>query len=126
MGTITIKLYEEENEILVQFPCKKEVCPTCEGEGFVLRGGLRGAVFSAEEFYEVFEDEEDRAEYFRPGGRYDEPCDTCQGRNVVSVVDEEACARDPELTRWLGMYRRQQEEEAQFRREEEAERRMGC
>lgn len=131
MATITVTLFAENSdggyeEIQAQFPCKKEVCPSCDGEGFVLTEGLRGVAFSADEFYETFEDEEQQAEYFRRGGIYDVHCPTCQGQNVVSVVDEQACARDPELTRLLGLYHQKLEDEAQLRAEEAAERRMGC
>ncbi len=71
-----------------EFPSKKEVCPECGGEGFVLCEGMRGYAYSAEEFNEAFHDDEDRAEYFRRGGKYDQRCPCCQGKNVIDVPDE--------------------------------------
>jgi hypothetical protein len=111
-------------EVTVTLPTKKCVCHDCNGEGFTLRGGMRGHAYTAEEFYESF-DEEDREEYFRPGGKYDEVCNTCKGKNVVDEIDEDAC-KTPELKEALEAYDDQQEQEAAYRREEEAERRMGC
>jgi hypothetical protein len=49
---------------------------------------MRGHAYSAEEFFDEF-DEEEREEYFRPGGRYDVQCETCGGKNVILVVDED-------------------------------------
>lgn len=99
-------------------------------DGTVLCEGLRGHAFSMEEFYETFEDEEDRAEYGRPGGRYDVQCPTCQGRNVVDVVDEEACERDPKLKALLKQHQKQEEERAHWaaidRATERSERLAGC
>jgi len=80
---------DEGEEITMSLPSVKEVCHECNGEGYVLREGLRGHAYSAEEFYESFDDEEDREAYFTRGGKYDEQCHVCHGKNVVDVVDEE-------------------------------------
>src|SRR5580692_10410802 len=86
---ITVKYYNDEGEeIETTFPSIMEVCHECQGEGFTLIDGMRGHAYSAEEFCEEF-DEEERVEYFRPGGRYDQVCDCCHGKNVVPIVDEE-------------------------------------
>jgi hypothetical protein len=131
-GTITVKWENGEGEeVELTFPAKMEVCNECGGEGYVLRGGLRGEAFTQSEFYEAFEDPEDREEYFKPGGRYDEVCDTCHGNNVVPVVDEEQVSRSSkhmqrlyeEYCQWS---ERRAELEADFAAEREAERRMGC
>jgi hypothetical protein len=83
--------YENENgeEIEMALPSKKEVCHECDGGGYVLCEGMRGHAYSAEEFMESFDDEEDRGEYFTRGGKYDQQCDVCHGQNVVDVIDEE-------------------------------------
>lgn len=89
---ITVSLWDESGneETEVSFPSKKEVCPECNGEGSVLREGLRGYAFSAEEFCETFSEPEDQAEYFKRGGIYDETCPCCHGKNVIDVIDESA------------------------------------
>lgn len=89
MSTITVTyITDRGEEIVLDLPAKNEVCHDCDGEGYVLCEGMRGYAYSAEELYESF-DAEERAEYFRPGGRYDVVCPTCKGKNVVKVVDED-------------------------------------
>lgn len=118
---------DEGEEITTTFPSKNEVCPECEGTGFVLAGGLRGAAFSAEEFCEAFEPEE-REEYFRRGGIYDTTCDVCRGKNVIPVIDEEHLTEEQkklfaEYTEWQNENDRY---ESESRAERDAERRAGC
>ena len=89
MSTITLTYENDENEeVVLVFPAVMEVCPECEGEGHVLCDGMRGHAYSAEEFYESF-DEDERVEYFTRGGMYDQQCPLCHGKNVIPVVDEE-------------------------------------
>jgi RecJ-like exonuclease len=89
MSTIDVTYETDEGEeIVLTLPSIMEVCHECGGESFVLCEGMRGYGYSAEEFAESF-DEEERAEYFKSGGRYDVTCPTCNGKNVVPVVDEE-------------------------------------
>lgn len=114
---------EEGEEIEIQLPCKKEVCPECDGEGHVLCEGMRGHAYSAEEFAESF-DSEEAEEYFRPGGRYDVQCPECHGKNVVDVVDEEACQCDPQLKEQLAELQEHWARQARYRAEA-YERRMG-
>ncbi len=118
--------YENEagEEVTVTFPTKKVVCHDCGGEGHTLRPGMRDHAYTAEEFYESF-DEEDAAEYFKRGGKYDVVCETCKGKNVVDEIDESLCTT-PELKEALKAYQDRLEDEADYRRECEAERRMGC
>lgn len=118
---ITIVLSDEEEH---ELPSTKEVCPDCEGEGFVLNESMRHHAYTSEEFEEEF-DEEGRAQYFRRGGIYDVQCPTCQGKNVVDVVDEEACQGRAELRALLARWRQQERERAQDRAEERRERLMG-
>lgn len=87
--TIEITYTNEDDETtVVRLPARKEVCPGCDGHGFVLNEGMRGYAYSAEEFADAF-DEDAASEYFRHGGRYDVRCDECQGRNVIDEVDED-------------------------------------
>lgn len=88
--SLTIKrtYFEGDEEIVLTLPAKMEVCGDCHGQGAVLCEGMRGYAYSAEEFAESFDDEE-AEEYFTRGGRYDVACPTCNGANVVPVVDED-------------------------------------
>lgn len=62
-------------------PTRIEVCPQCGGRG---RSSLYLGSFSAEEMWE----DPDFAEEYMAGG-YDRTCETCEGRNVVEVIDED-------------------------------------
>jgi hypothetical protein len=127
--TITLKYETDENEeIELQVPAKMEVCPECEGHGYVLREGLRGVAYTAEEFREAFCDDEDRQAYFSRGGKYDTLCDSCGGKNVVPVVDED---RIPEnLKADYAAFQKYDEQMARYEAEDRAtarmERLMGC
>lgn len=121
--------YENEDgeEVVLTLPAKMEVCDDCGGHGYVLREGMRGHAYSAEEFAEAFDDE-DREEYFRRGGKYDTVCPTCQGRNVVPVVNESRLTPEQKL-----QYQEYQEYQAEMdridsemRAYERMERLMGC
>lgn len=79
---------EEGEEVSVQLPSKKAVCGGCEGEGYQLHPGMRGHVYTREEFQDAFDDDQ-REQYFTRGGIYDVICEVCHGRNVVDEVDED-------------------------------------
>lgn len=88
MANITVTICSDEGiEEQVIFPAKNEVCPECNGDGFVLCEGMRGYAYTAEEFNEAFWDDEDREAYFTRGGKYDQVCPCCKGKNVVAVPD---------------------------------------
>lgn len=113
------------DEITITFPIKKAVCFDCNGEGKTLCPGMRGHAYSMEEFQDSF-NEEEQAEYFKVGGRYDVTCETCHGRNVVDEIDESACERDSKLSEALSAYYAKEAEEADYQRLCQAERRMGA
>lgn len=124
MSTITVTFQDEDGEEHSEtFPCRMEVCDECHGEGYVLTEGMRGYAYSAEEFCEAFEPEE-QEEYFRPGGRYDVTCPTCKGKNVVPVVDEEKLSTEQKKA--YALYLESQDREAAYRAEERATRRAEC
>lgn len=64
------------------------ICPNCDGEG---RHSRHMGSFTMSEFYECFEEQEDRDAYF--AGAYDQPCYTCRGTGKVREDDEEAFIR---------------------------------
>jgi RecJ-like exonuclease len=107
-----------------ELPAKHEVCPRCEGHGTHLHPDIGSHAYSAEEFAEEFHDDDERAAYFKRGGRYDVPCEECHGKRVVVVVDEAAC-RSEDDKRVLKLYFEQQESDAAYAAQRRAERRMG-
>jgi RecJ-like exonuclease len=122
----TFTLWDGNDEVEHKLPGRKEVCPKCEGSGYHLTPSIGDHAYSSEEFDEAFEPgSEERENYFRRGGIYDVKCETCQGTNVVDVVDAEACTT-PEQKALLQRYREHLREESAYRAEEAAERRMGC
>lgn len=106
----------EEEVVMRDLDAKYVVCLICEGEGFT--SNYLGS-FSMAEIAEM--DEEWEEDYFT--GRFDRPCEECDGARVLLVPDEEKA--DPEVLR---IYREQQEEAAYqehiYRMESAAERYM--
>ena len=107
---MAILLYTDDDNPIT-LPERFELCPCCEGRG--TSSGYLGA-FTREELY----DDPDFAEDYL-AGRYDRPCQECQGLRVVAVVDEDRCP--PNL---LEEYRKQQADEADCRDIERQERLM--
>lgn len=103
-----------EYEDPVELPSKFEVCWRCEGKGVhdCWEGGMTGDEM-AEQGPEFFED------YMN--GVYDTRCTVCNGLRVIEVIDRERCNKE-----LLRMYDEQEQELADMRAMEEAERRMGC
>ena len=129
MAMTTIQFtYETDDgdEIEAELPARFEVCGSCEGHGTHLNPSIGQHAYTAEEFYESF-DEEQAAEYFKRGGRYDVTCEECQGKRVVAVVNlTEAECRSAEQREALAAYKRKQRDDWEYERECAAERRMGC
>lgn len=116
--SLTIDFVTEDddgNEIEHQLPAKYAVCSGCQGHGTHLNPAIGQHAFTAEEFERDF-DEEQRAEYCRRGGIYDVQCTTCNGRNVVPVVDRDACTTDKQKET-LALYDRREK----ARRQDDAE-----
>lgn len=129
MNTIIVKYENDEGEeIELELPCKMEVCDRCEGYGTHLTPSIGEHAYSSEEFYEAFDDEESREQYFKRGGIYDVTCEVCHGKNVVPVIDEENIPE--ELKAQYQEYLKYDERMAQYEAEDRAtarmERLMGC
>lgn len=105
---------ENGNDILKPLPWKYEVCDVCDGKGTHVNPSIDCGGISREEFQEDPDFEE---EYF--SGSYDMPCNACDGKRVVPVVDRENC--DPDL---LAEYDEQLQDEADSNAERLAELRM--
>jgi DnaJ-class molecular chaperone len=117
---------DDGEEVVYELPSKMEVCSLCGGHGTHLMPGLQGHAFTREEFEDTFDDDEDREQYFTRGGRYDVTCQCCHGKNVIEVIDEPACQLKPDWKEGLKLYHKKQQDDADYNRLCEAERRMGA
>lgn len=136
LGSMEVS-YENEDgeEITVDLPCKKVICPECHGEGAVLCAGMRGVAFTQEDMGEW--EEEERAEYFKhglhkksktPKGRYDEVCDHCDGEKVIDEVDETLLDEEQKIhfDLWQDSENLKGEYDRAYAAESRMERMMGC
>lgn len=112
---ITLMNDDDGDDEVFTLPARNEVCPDCEGDGYVLNESMRNHAYSAEEFCESFDDEE-AEHYFKRGGMYDVQCPTCHGANVVPVIDLGRCTK--EQTALVKVYEEQQDEIARSRAED--------
>ncbi len=120
---ITVKFYDAEgDEVSAVLPAKHVVCSRCEGHGTHLNPSIGNHAYTSEEFHDSFDDEE-AEEYFKRGGRYDVTCEVCKGKNVVLVVDEEACQSAMQKAN-LAAFSASEEETYQTNREWHDEMRM--
>lgn len=103
------------DDSVLEIPCVYEVCPTCNGKGSHVNPSIDCNGLSAEDFAE---DPDFAESYF--AGHYDEPCYGCGGNRVVPVPVEDCNSED------LRLLHEMREDEAAFRAEYWAERRMGA
>ena len=101
---------EEEIEIKAH----SEVCATCDGKGKHDHPAFANGITSEEWDRDWGEDE--REDYM--AGRYDVVCSACKGLRVM-LVENEDDPNYPILEKWMA-------DQADYRRECEAERRMGA
>ena len=94
------------------YPAKYEVCPVCDGKGKHVNPDIDRNGLTAEDFAE----DPDFAESYR-SGVYDVACNGCGGRRVVLVPKHED-GKQALADAW--------QEDAQYRAEVAAERRMGA
>ena len=107
-------LYMEDGTEL-ELPMKYEVCPVCEGKGKHVNPAIDAGGLSEE----MMEDEEFLDGY--AGGVYDVPCNRCEGKRVVPVVNWDALSDEERKA-----YEAQLDDEAGWEAERLAEIRMGC
>jgi RecJ-like exonuclease len=98
-------------------PAKWDICHRCHGEGTHTNPAVDGHGITQEEMDELGPEFEE--DYF--SGVYDITCEECHGSGKVLVPDEGKC--DPHA---LAVYHQEQIDEANYRAEVEAERRMGA
>lgn len=111
-------------ESTYQIPARYDVCDRCHGHGTHLHPAIGEHAYTPDEFRETFDDEE-AEDYSKRGGRYDVPCETCGGARVVLVPDWGACQETLRGRRLMALFTDNQEREAEWRRQDAAERRMG-
>lgn len=107
---------EDDQETVHTLPTKLAVCHICQGTGTHVNPSIDRHGLTAEDFRE---DPDFAESYF--SGVYDQTCNGCGGRNVVPVLDIDAC--DPEL---LKAYEDYQTELAYSEAERAGELRAGC
>tara|TARA_B110000503_G_scaffold141849_1_gene236661 strand:- start:925 stop:1287 length:363 start_codon:yes stop_codon:yes gene_type:complete len=112
---VSLLINGEESEVEVS--SKNALCEYCEGEGKVSR--FRDECFTQGDFDSFEEFSEFAQECSR--GTYDVKCPECKGNKVVRVPDLSELSPEE-----LKGYEAQQEQEEDFRREQESERRMGA
>lgn len=123
MMTVTY-MTDEGEDVEEELPCRKEVCPRCDGHGTHLTPSIGEHAYTQEEFEREYDDEESRAAYFQRGGMYDVQCCRCHGDNVVEVVDEARCTTE-EQKRILKAWKKAERDRERDEREERHERMMG-
>lgn len=118
MATVSFK-DEDGEECEIEVPCKYEVCPLCEGEGYHVDPSIDAEGLSAEDFQE---DPEFAEAYFN--GAYNVRCYECKGNNVVPVVDLDRLTEEQKKI-WERIVK-EWDEDARFEHECAMERRMGA
>jgi RecJ-like exonuclease len=112
----------EGDEVEVVLPASYEVCDRCRGNGKHVNPAIDGDGITSEEFDRDWDDESKEA-YF--AGDYDVLCEECDGKRVILVINEAECKRQG-LEADLAAYYENRRDEASYRAECAAERRMGA
>lgn len=122
---IKVSIYDEDldENVEVELPGKYEICHTCEGTGSHVNRNIDGHGITEDEWNGPDWDDEDR-EMYKSGG-YDVICTECKGSRVVLEVDESLCTSE-ELKKTLETYYEHLNDDYEYDRECEMERRMGC
>lgn len=116
-GKYTFCTYDDDgNEVEVSVPGCWEICDNCDGHG---KHSRHLGAFTQSEFYETFDDEESREDYF--AGRYDTKCEECRGDGKIWVADI-----DHMTEKQLKIYYKKLDADYAYECERAAERRMGC
>ena len=114
-GIIIFEPDWEDEDSRKELPAKMEVCGRCDGRGVHDPDGFSNG-FTREDFAE---DPDFAEDYF--AGKYDVKCTECGGRNVVLVID-----RDKSDPVTLEVVDEWMQEEDDYLRIRDMERRMGC
>jgi len=96
-------------------PMRKEVCPSCHGNGSYVNPNIDSHGIGVDEFYEDPDFEESYL-----AGHYDMTCEECEGTNVIDVVNKDFAT--PEMVKFVADWYTDYYESLA---EQEAEMRMG-
>lgn len=114
----TIEYCHDDESHEVEMPIEWAVCWLCNGRGTHVNPAIDCGGLTAADFYE---DPDFAEDYF--SGKYDQICNECGGRTTVPVISDSNLTEEQEKA--LRLFNEEQEQEAQYRREAEWERRMG-
>lgn len=128
-NTMTVRwtrMDEDENETIIEFPARFEVCDLCQGKGTHVNPSIdAGGLSDDDEFwYDDIDSETGESRYRR--GDYNIPCNCCKGRRVMLVIDRARVEGQSELVALLDKYDEYMADEAAYEAECRAEHRMGC
>ncbi|WP_051448365.1 hypothetical protein [Bradyrhizobium sp. WSM1417] len=82
-STISVSIFTNRDEIKAQFPTKWLICSHCEGTA---KSSSHLGAFTASEWAD--QDDDFRDDYL--AGRYDVPCQACDGLGRVQLIDRNA------------------------------------
>lgn len=119
---ITIETDGEDGEpVELELSAKYHECDVCYGKGTHVNPSIdSGGISSDDEFWdEDMDDATGESRYFRGG--YDVVCYTCNGEKVIPIVDRSKCSQKD-----LEIYDQLMEDQADFRSQQESERRSGA
>jgi len=119
--TVLVGESDEGEEEFAVFPCKFEVCSTCQGRGTHVNPSIDSGGISSEDFYD---DPDFAADYM--GGVYDVCCYECGGRNVSPVIDCHQLKNDDKLLDQFNRWQKRMDDDADWERESAMERALGC
>lgn len=111
---------ETEQEVVLNLPARRIVCPTCNGYGHHFRTDLDENSFVRE----IREERDEEGWQMYLAGYFNQACSQCQGEKVIDSIDWEYFRsvypnEAKEVSEWNAMQKRWEEER-------EWERRMGA
>lgn len=119
--TLTVVIFDGDDERSVTFPAVYVVCDVCEGKGKHVDPAIDAHGITEDEYSTWSIDEQEA--YFHGG--YDIDCMTCKGRRVLAVINEDAIV-NPVLIKELVAYNEQLRENDESESIARHERMMGA
>jgi DnaJ-class molecular chaperone len=115
-------LYNEETQeqVTLNLPARRVVCPTCNGYGHHFRNDLDENSFVRE----CFEERDEESLYLYKAGAFNQTCSECKGQKVLDEIDWDYFnSQYPNESKMVSDWDYQQ---MQWEQEREWERRMGA
>jgi RecJ-like exonuclease len=121
-NTITVPIYTNRDQIDVSFPARWVICSECAGNASTSRHvECDGGGFTASEWND--QDDDFRQDYM--AGVYDRPCDCCDGKGRIQIIDQKAVLGWRERI-FLTAFKKQERDNREIDAMQAAERRMGA